>query len=153
MSYSSENRNGSSSCGCSPSCPKARDAHQLYDIAPNNVRRRLNQGIFEAIFIDEQGGVGKATLTPVFELVLSDALREEASATRKPTYQRRGALGQVLRQEEESRSRCRDSKNPAPCEGQGSSNSTLVGMKGLEPSRLSAHAPKACVSTNSTTSA
>jgi hypothetical protein len=28
----------------------------------------------------------------------------------------------------------------------------LVGMKGLEPSRLAAHAPKACVSTNSTTS-
>ena len=26
-------------------------------------------------------------------------------------------------------------------------------MKGLEPSRLAAHAPKACVSTNSTTSA
>ncbi len=29
----------------------------------------------------------------------------------------------------------------------------LVRMKGLEPSRLAAHAPKACVSTNSTTSA
>lgn len=31
-------------------------------------------------------------------------------------------------------------------------STTLVGMKGLEPSRLAAHAPKACVSTNSTTS-
>ena len=30
---------------------------------------------------------------------------------------------------------------------------SLVRMKGLEPSRLAAHAPKACVSTNSTTSA
>ena len=29
----------------------------------------------------------------------------------------------------------------------------LVRMKGLEPSRREAHAPKACVSTNSTTSA
>ena len=29
----------------------------------------------------------------------------------------------------------------------------MVRMKGLEPSRLAAHAPKACVSTNSTTSA
>ena len=29
----------------------------------------------------------------------------------------------------------------------------LVRMKGLEPSRSKAHAPKACVSTNSTTSA
>ena len=30
---------------------------------------------------------------------------------------------------------------------------SLVRMKGLEPSRREAHAPKACVSTNSTTSA
>ena len=30
---------------------------------------------------------------------------------------------------------------------------SLVRMKGLEPSRSKAHAPKACVSTNSTTSA
>ena len=29
----------------------------------------------------------------------------------------------------------------------------MVRMKGLEPSRREAHAPKACVSTNSTTSA
>ena len=31
--------------------------------------------------------------------------------------------------------------------------SEMVRMKGLEPSRSKAHAPKACVSTNSTTSA
>ena len=31
--------------------------------------------------------------------------------------------------------------------------SEMVRMKGLEPSRREAHAPKACVSTNSTTSA
>ena len=32
-------------------------------------------------------------------------------------------------------------------------SSEMVRMKGLEPSRSKAHAPKACVSTNSTTSA
>ncbi len=103
--------------------------HAAYVAAPPRTRRLINQALFEKFLITDDGEVTGELRAP-FDLLLQAAVAAET----------RGDAQTPL-----------PSKPRGPLGARGLSKQSLVGEKGLEPSRLAPLAPKASVSTNSTT--
>gem|GEM_PF-5635024 len=131
------------------------DPRDAYRRAEARSRGLMNQGFFSALYIDH-GEITNGTLQPVFDELMAswdsiqtappgsvgrvDAGKDARAALDRPGMGLAGYGPQTPR-------------NPQPFRRGGSKVQSMVRMKGLEPSRLSALVPKTSVSTNSTTSA
>ncbi len=58
----------------------ASSCHQHYSQAPGSIRRQLNQGLFEKIYVGKDGDVERVELTDAFSLLLADDLLQQIEA-------------------------------------------------------------------------